>query len=85
MSEESICAVQKGSEAAKYLAEISLIIWGEAPAAHRRLAECMGRSIRDIREDERPFGGVVVVFGGDFRQIPPIVRRGSRAHVVAPP
>ena len=67
-----------------YLAGISLIIiWGEAPMAHSRLSECLGRSLWGIREDERPFGGAVVVFGGDFCQIPPIVRCGSRAHVVA--
>ena len=51
--------------------------------AHRRLAECLDRSLRDIRSDDRPFGGVVVVFGGDFRQIPPVVRHGSRAQVVS--
>ena len=56
---------------------------GEAPMAHSHLSECLGRSLCGIREDERSFGGAVVVFGGDFCQIPPIVRCGSRAHVVA--
>ena len=51
--------------------------------AHRHLAECLGRSLRDIRSDGRPYGGVVVVFGGDFRQIPPVVRHGSRAQIVS--
>ena len=56
---------------------------GVDPMAHRHHAERLGRPIRGIREGARPFGGVAVVFGGDCRQIPPIVRRGSRAHVVA--
>jgi hypothetical protein len=30
-----------------------------------------------------PFGGKVVVFGGDFRQCPPVVSRGSRAAIVS--
>ncbi len=29
-----------------------------------------------------PFGGLVVVFGGNFRQILPIVTRGTRGDVV---
>ena len=40
-------------------------------------------SRRDIREDERPIGGDLVLRGGDIRQIPPIARRGRRANVLA--
>jgi len=29
-----------------------------------------------------PFGGKTMVFGGDFRQVLPVVRRGSRAQIV---
>ena len=83
VADESVCAVQKGSVAAEFFNGISLIIWGEEPMAHRHLAECIDRSIRDIRSDDRPFGGVVVAFGGDFRKIPPVVRHGSRSQVVS--
>ncbi|XP_042041213.1 GDSL esterase/lipase At4g28780-like [Salvia splendens] len=31
---------------------------------------------------DKPFGGKTVVFGGDFRQILPVVRKGSRQSVV---
>jgi ATP-dependent DNA helicase PIF1 len=30
-----------------------------------------------------PFGGKTIVFGGDFRQVLPVVCKGSRAQVVA--
>jgi ATP-dependent DNA helicase PIF1 len=30
-----------------------------------------------------PFGGLVVVFGGNFQQILPVVPRGTRENVVA--
>ncbi|PWZ17976.1 hypothetical protein Zm00014a_012873 [Zea mays] len=30
-----------------------------------------------------PFGGKTIVFGGDFRQVLPVVRKGSRAQIVA--
>ena len=80
-SEESICAAQKGADLAEFLNVSPLIIWGEAPMAQRHLSEFMGRSIRDIRSGGRPYGGVVVVFGGDSRQTPPVVRRGRRAPI----
>ena len=50
---------------------------------HRHLSECHDRPLRDILSDDRQFGGVVVVRGGDFRKIPHVARRGSRAQVVA--
>jgi len=28
-----------------------------------------------------PFGGKVMVFGGDFRQVLPVVTRGTRAQI----
>ena len=49
---------------------------------HRRPAECLSRSLRDIRAGERPFGGVAVGFSGDFRHAPTVVRHGSRSQVV---
>jgi ATP-dependent DNA helicase PIF1 len=40
--------------------------------------------MRDITERPGlPFGGKTVVFGGDFRQVLPVVRKGSRAQIVA--
>uniref|UniRef100_A0A803LT15 ATP-dependent DNA helicase n=1 Tax=Chenopodium quinoa TaxID=63459 RepID=A0A803LT15_CHEQI len=46
------------------------------------------RSLRDImrfsnpQSMEQPFGGKVVVFGGDFRQILPVIPKGSREDIV---
>ena len=43
----------------------------------------MDRLFRDLHErPDVPFGGVVVVLGGDFRQVLPVVRRGSRGAIV---
>ena len=51
---------------------------------HRFSAEAADRSCRDIlNEPDRPFGGITVVFGGDFQQILPVVPRGSREDVVS--
>ncbi|XP_066351522.1 ATP-dependent DNA helicase PIF1-like [Miscanthus floridulus] len=38
-------------------------------------------SLQDIMNCELPFGGKVMVFGGDFRQVLPVVTRGTRAQV----
>ncbi|KAF7835735.1 uncharacterized protein G2W53_010594 [Senna tora] len=67
---------------------IPVIIWDEAPMAHRCYFEALDRTLRDIcgkdNDDcyKKPFGGKVVVFGGDFRQIFPVIPRGSRQDIV---
>ncbi|CAN1725748.1 ATP-dependent DNA helicase PIF1 [Linum perenne] len=33
--------------------------------------------------EERPFGGVSVVFGGDFRQILPVIKKGTRSEIIS--
>ncbi|MCI05867.1 ATP-dependent DNA helicase PIF1, partial [Trifolium medium] len=55
---------------------------------NRYCFEAFDRTMRDIMRltDEanfhRPFGGKVVVLGGDFRQILPVVRKGSRGAII---
>ena len=51
--------------------------------AHRHVFEAVDRMLRDITNTDLPFGGKVVLMGGDFRQILPVVPRGSRAQTEA--
>ncbi|XP_074352765.1 uncharacterized protein LOC141691914 [Apium graveolens] len=61
----------------------------QAPIQHRHAAESVDCSLRDIMtslDPERasqPFDGITIVFGGDFRQILPVIPKASRAHVVS--
>jgi hypothetical protein len=49
----------------------------------RQGVEALDNSLRDIMDcPNLPFGGKTVVFGGDFRQILLVVRRGSMAQIV---
>ncbi|KAG2562413.1 hypothetical protein PVAP13_8KG259500 [Panicum virgatum] len=45
------------------------------------LLETLDRSLRDITGYDLPFGGKVMVFGEDFRQVLPVVPRGTRAQI----
>ena len=50
---------------------------------NKHAAECIDRTLRDLCSNDLPFGGKGIAFGGDFRQILPIISRGSRAEVVS--
>ncbi|CAA7053990.1 unnamed protein product [Microthlaspi erraticum] len=76
--------MEKGGDLANLVKEASLIIWDEAPMMHKHCFESLDRSLADIvgNEDGKPFGGKVIVFGGDFRQVLPVIPGAGRAEVV---
>ncbi|XP_073121386.1 uncharacterized protein [Henckelia pumila] len=45
--------------------------------------ESVNKSFQDIMENQLPFGGKTMTFGGDFRQVLPIVKRGSKEAQIA--
>ncbi|XP_049388658.1 uncharacterized protein LOC125853014 [Solanum stenotomum] len=46
------------------------------------MSKQVDRSFRDIMDSDIPFGGKVMVFGGDFRQVLPVVPKSTRAETV---
>lgn len=88
IDETSICNIKRGTMLPDLLIESALIIWDEAPMTHRRCFEALDRTLRDILSETCPansiipFGGKPVVLGGDFRQILPVVPKGSRLAVI---
>lgn len=65
----SVCNFKKDSTRADLIREASLIIWDKAPMTHQLAFEAVDRHFKDICNDNRVFGGKLVVLGGDFRQI----------------
>lgn len=82
--ETSTCMMEKGYELANLVNESSLIIWDEAPMMHKHCFESLDRSLMDIigNKDDKPFGGKIIVFGGDFRQVLLVIPGAGRAEVV---
>jgi hypothetical protein len=81
LTESSMCNFTKQSGTAELLRRAALIIWDEVAMTKRQTVETLDRSLQDIMGCALPFGGKVVVFGGDFRQVLPVVARGTRAQI----
>ncbi|XP_047978732.1 uncharacterized protein LOC125220620 [Salvia hispanica] len=88
VNEDSMCNIKQGTDLAELIIRSKLIIWDEAPMIHKHCIEAVDRTFRDIlrvfseSSMDKPFGGKTIVFGGDFRQILPVVPKGSRQNVV---
>jgi hypothetical protein len=44
--------------------------------------KAVNRILRDIRDCEKPFGGLPVIFNSDFAQILPMIKRANRARTM---
>ncbi|XP_013694335.2 uncharacterized protein LOC106398304 [Brassica napus] len=82
--EFSSCTMKHGTDQSNLVKASSLIIWDEAPMMSKHCFEALDRSLSDIvgKHDTQPFGGKVVVFGGDFRQVLPVINGAGRAEIV---
>ncbi len=63
---------------AQILQSAKIIIWDEATMSSKHMVAAVDRCLRDIMNNDMPFGGKLVVFGGDFRQTLGIVEGGNK-------
>jgi len=80
--ESSICNIPKTSEHADLIHMTDLVIWNKAPMQHKHVIETVNYIFKDLCDSQKPFGGITFVFGGDFKQILPVIVHGGRAQVV---
>ncbi|GKB45876.1 putative PIF1 DNA helicase/replication protein A1-like protein [Tanacetum coccineum] len=89
LDNESCCGIDVISDLADLIRAADLIIWDEAPLQHRHAFEAVDQAFCNIcmldnpNADNQVFGGKVVVLGGDFQQILPVILNASRAVVVS--
>ncbi|XP_022040970.1 ATP-dependent DNA helicase PIF2-like [Helianthus annuus] len=86
--ENSVCSIEPNTELGDLIKRATLIIWDEAPMTHKHCFEALDRTMRDIscssqpNMQSKPFGGKVILFGGDFRQILPVIPKGTITMIV---
>ncbi|XP_031127705.1 ATP-dependent DNA helicase PIF3-like [Ipomoea triloba] len=89
VTEDSTCNITQCSNLAELIIQCKLIIWDEAPMMYKHCFKALDRTLRDLlrftdqNAGNRTFGGKTVVLGGDFRQILPVIPKGSRQDIVS--
>uniref|UniRef100_UPI00358DF35C uncharacterized protein n=1 Tax=Myxine glutinosa TaxID=7769 RepID=UPI00358DF35C len=71
--ENSTCNISPTSKDADTLRKANLFIWDEAPMTPAYALAAVDRCLRDVTSNNIPFGGKVLLLGGDFRQVLPVV------------
>ena len=83
LNEDSSCDVRDGTDRHKLIFDSKLVVWDEAPMMHRFAVNAVDKMFRRVKQLEKPFGGVTVVFMGDWRQTLPVVPLASKEQKIA--
>lgn len=59
------------------LTEAQVLIIDEISMLHKQQIEMVNLVLKSFKENNLPFGGIQVVFSGDFFQLPPVGRQGE--------
>ncbi|XP_073129488.1 uncharacterized protein, partial [Henckelia pumila] len=79
----TLCKINKQSDLAELIRRATTVVCDEAPMANRYAFEAVSQTFQDIMDNQLPFGGKTIIFGGDFRQVLPVVKRGPMRDQIA--
>ncbi|XP_020997187.1 uncharacterized protein LOC107484148 [Arachis duranensis] len=88
LNEDTVCRISKNSPKADLIRSAKLIIWDEAPMINRLEFEVLDRTFCDIMSPvfdsnrDVPFGGKIMILGGEFRQVLPVIPKASCAEII---
>ena len=80
--DNSSCDISPTSNYAAMLRGISLFVVDESSMVPVYAFDAIDRLLRDITGLDSPFGGKIFLWGGDFRQVLPVVRHGRPSDIV---
>ena len=82
LTDESTCNVNEDDNTAALIKLTHIMVVDEVSMMDRRALEAADRTFQWLRGSEKPFGGITMVFSGDWRQILTVVPHGSRTEIV---
>lgn len=79
LTEEDVDRISQNERVAKRIGKAKVLIVDEVSMLDGRTLDSVERVCRAVRLSDIPFGGLQVIFVGDFFQLPPVARGGERA------
>ncbi|GJW83045.1 putative PIF1 DNA helicase/replication protein A1-like protein [Tanacetum coccineum] len=86
--ENSTCGIKQNTHLAELMQQVELIIWDEAPMMQKYAFEALDKTLReilgypDLDKQNKIFGGMTVLLGGNFKQILLVIPKGKREDIV---
>ncbi|XP_077199856.1 uncharacterized protein LOC143840327 isoform X2 [Paroedura picta] len=82
LTETSTSNITPNSPEATMIRLATAIIWDEATMAPRAALTAVDSLLKELMSSNKPFGGKLLILGGDFRQTLPVVRPSNRTTAI---
>ena len=76
---QSVSKIKPNSTEGGEIKKARIVIWDEATMTDVHSLKVVDKLLKEIMNLDAPFGGKVMLLGGDFRQCLPIIKNASRA------
>ncbi|VDK42808.1 unnamed protein product [Cylicostephanus goldi] len=76
------CMLRRECKDALPLKNADVIIWDEISMVPKHSLEAVDLLLKDLMCNTLPFGGKIIVLGGDFRQVLPIAEHGTESSMI---
>ena len=70
--------INKNTKLASDLLKTDVLVIDEATQLHKNFLDDLNEKLKDLKENNLPFGGISVILSGDFKQTLPIVIRSHQ-------
>ncbi len=77
LTDYELDAIEEKANVYKRWNETQVLIIDEISMLHASFVDMLDKVAKHMRRNDKPFGGLQVVFTGDFFQLPPVVRNDS--------
>ncbi|VVC46266.1 DNA helicase Pif1-like [Cinara cedri] len=78
----SMSTITMQSARAQRIRDAALIVWDEAPIPPGMQLSVVDRLLKNVMQSDLPFEGKSILFTGNYRQILPVFRRGTRSDII---
>uniref|UniRef100_A0A0L8GUI2 ATP-dependent DNA helicase n=1 Tax=Octopus bimaculoides TaxID=37653 RepID=A0A0L8GUI2_OCTBM len=78
-----MCRMKISDPRGKLFQKARLLVIDEVTMGHKHVCECVDHSLKELKQEpDKLFGGLTVLFSGNWKQTLPMVQRGFRAQIV---
>ena len=74
ITEGKVLSIRKHQSLADLIRKATLLLWDECTMLPKEVLELIDRSLRDLMDNDLPFGGKLFIFTGDWAQCLPVAK-----------